>query len=126
MVPSSDTVGQFEFPLDDPRCKIAKRPIFKEWRKFRRVQKEEKGLITQSQAGLILDVSRGQIGVWVGSGRLSRWRFLGVPYVSVREVAHLLDEREREGCSVGGRGNKLPSLRKMVLSGLSDSIEDAE
>lgn len=126
MVPPADTADQFEFPLNDKRLKASNPPIFKEWREFRRVQKEENGLLTQAQAGLILGVTGSHVSVWVGKGRLSKWKFLGVPYVSAREVSLLFQEREKEGCSVGGRGHKLPSLREMVLSGLADSIEDAE
>lgn len=115
-MPSAVTAEQFELVTDDPR----RDSISDELRQWWKASREMRGLLTQSQAALILGVQTGQIGSWVSRGRLSSRVVAGVRMVGGAEVAALLQERNREIRCSGGRGVKAPSLASLADAAWED------
>jgi len=115
-MPSAITAEQFELVSDDPR----RESISDELRQWWQASREMRGLLTQSQAALILGVSGGQVGVWVKRGRLSSRVVAGVRMVGGAEVTALLHERNAEVRCAGGRGIKAPSLASLADAAWED------
>jgi len=120
------TDAQLELITDDPRVRKKTKTVFQEWKEFREVGKEVGGLISRSQAAVILGVTNQQVGSWVTRGRLSRWIFLGVNFVSSAEVLALYKERARGEISVGGRGKKAPNLAEVAKAAYSDMADSLD
>lgn len=114
--------AQFELFTDDPRIE-RKGGIIAEFRQFYRASQEMRGLLTTGQASKVLGVNSGMVSQWVAKGRLSSVVIADVKMVSAAEVLALYRERAEEGCYVGGRGHKAPSLRDMAESAYRDCFE---
>lgn len=111
-------ITQPELISDDPRCEG--HGVLADFRDFIQASKECKGLLTIGQAARILDVTSGQMSVWVNRGRIKSKVVVGVKMVSAGEVAALLRERNQDGVRTGGRGMKAPSLADMVSTAWED------
>src|SRR5439155_18260416 len=57
----------------------------------------EKGLLNYAQAALLLDVSTKRVSELVRTGKLTRFDFLGRPYVSVRQVGQRYQQDLKAG-----------------------------
>ena len=57
----------------------------------------EKGLLNYAQAALLLDVSTKRVSELVRAGKLTRFDFLGRPYVSVRQVGQRYQQDLKAG-----------------------------
>jgi len=115
-MPSAVTAEQFELVTDDPR----RESVSDELRQWWKASREMRGLLTQSQAALILGVQTGQICSWVSRGRLSSRVVAGVRMVGGAEVAALLQERNQQIRCSGGRGIKAPSLSSLADAAWED------
>lgn len=109
------TAEQFDLITDDPRCEDTLGNPFKEFKRFRELQKEHGNLLTISQAARILDVTSSQVSVWVSRQRFTSYTCLGAKMIPAIEVIALYKERAEEGIRTGaGRGVKAPSLAEMA------------
>jgi hypothetical protein len=115
-MPPAVTAEQFELVTDDPR----RDSISDELRQWWKASREMRGLLTQSQAALILGVNTGQIGVWIRRGRLSARVVAGVRMVGGAEITALLHERNHDIRRTGGRGVKAPSLSSLADAAWDD------
>jgi len=115
-MPSAVTPEQFELVTDDPR----RESITDELRQWWKASREMRGLLTQSQAALILGVQTGQVGSWIRRGRLTARVVAGVRMVGGAEVTALLHERNQEIRCAGGRGVKAPSLSSLADAAWED------
>jgi hypothetical protein len=61
--------------------------ILREFESMSKTMVEQEGLLSPSQAGLVLEVSARRVSELVELGKLTRFDFLGRTYVSSREVA---------------------------------------
>lgn len=111
--------AQAELISDDPRCEPAQ-GIMADVREFIQASKDFHGLLTPGQACKILDVSPGQMSVWLRRERLRSKVVLGVRMVSAGEVMALHKERSSEVRSVGGRGHKAASLSELAAAAWDD------
>jgi len=77
-------------PLDvaEPakKRKASLKSILKEFEDMSKMMMGEEGLLSPSQAGLVLEVSARRVSELVELGKLTRYDFLGRTYVSAREV----------------------------------------
>lgn len=119
-MPSAVTAEQFELVTDDPR----RDSISDELRQWWQASREMRGLLTQTQAALILGVQTGQIASWIKRGRLSSRMVAGVRMVGGGEVTALLHERNQEIRCAGGRGVKAPSLSSLADAAWEDMRMD--
>ena len=108
------TAEQFDLITDDPRVDDAGPKAIGEFKRFRQLQKEYGNLLTPSQAARILDVSSGQISVWVSRQRFTSFVCLGTTMIPASEVLALYKERTEEGIRSGGRGKQAPSLAELA------------
>ena len=67
--------------------KSSLKSILREFDAMSKTMVEQEGLLSPSQAGLILDVSARRVSELMELGKLTRFDFLGRTYVSSREVA---------------------------------------
>lgn len=110
-------VAQAELISDDPRCEVSQ-GVMADVREFVQASREFHGLLTPGQACKILDVSSGQMSVWLRRGRLRSKVVLGVRMVSAGEVMALHKQRTQEGVRVGGR--KAASLADVAAAAWED------
>jgi len=110
---------QAELISDDPRHE-ASQGIMADVREFVQASKEFHGLLTPGQACKILEVSPGQMSVWLRRERIRSKVVLGVRMVSAGEVMALHRERNQEGIRTGGRGLKAPSLAELSAAAWED------
>lgn len=110
---------QAELISDDPRQESSQ-GVMADVREFIQATKEFHGLLTPGQACKILEVSPGQMSVWLRRERLRSKVVLGVRMVSAGEVMALHRERNSEGLRTGGRGLKAPSLSDLAASAWED------
>jgi len=115
----SATSEQFDLITDDPRCEDPIANPFKEFKKFRDLQKEHGNLLTVSQAARILDVSSSQVSVWVSRQRFTSFICMGARMIPAAEVVALYRERTYEGIRKGSR-TKAPSLAELAKLMWSD------
>ena len=86
--------GTSAIPLDvaEPAAQPAKKrkasvkSILQEFEAMSKMMMGEEGLLSPSQAGLVLEVSARRVSELVELGKLTRYDFLGRTYVSAREV----------------------------------------
>lgn len=111
-------VEQYELISDDPRVDsddIGPLQLYRAWRKAQ--AEHPGGLLARPLAAEILGVSHGQLGSWISRGRLTNVCIGPVKMVPADEVMALWRERRDKGCSVGGRGKKLPSMAEVIRLG---------
>lgn len=108
------TAEQFDLITDDPRVDDSGPNAIKEFKRFRALQKEHGNLLTVSQAARILEVSSGQVSVWVSRQRFTSFVCLGATMIPAAEVVALYKERTEQGIRVGGRNAKAPSLAELA------------
>jgi len=66
--------------------KSSLKSILQEFEAMSKMMMGEEGLLSPSQAGLVLEVSARRVSELVELGKLTRYDFLGRTYVSAREV----------------------------------------
>ena len=111
--------AQMDLITDDPRDD-APQGVMADLREFVQASRECQGLLTPGQAAKILDVTSGQVSVWVARGRIKSKVVLGVKMLSAGEVLALYRERQQEIRASGGRGIKAPSLSALASSAWED------
>lgn len=84
---------------------------------FMRTSREEDGLLSPSQAAVILDVTPARVHQLIQAGKLRSWTFLEKPYVSGQEV----DARRKSDLSKGGRPRKLGERLKVAAKTLAQT-----
>ncbi len=89
-----DSPWLFDVPTDEGTGEVT--PM-QEMREFMVIQKEEGALITQTQAALLLGVTKVRVGELVGLGRFTMWEFLGGKYVSFKQVAEYCRSARKSG-----------------------------
>jgi hypothetical protein len=68
----------------------------REIEQYRRAMTTESGpLISQAVAARMLGVSRQRVFILMNRGRLTKWEFFDVPYLSLPEVIKFRDSRRR-------------------------------
>jgi hypothetical protein len=81
---------------------------------FMRLSREESGLLSPSQAAVVLEVSPQRVNELLRDGLLKKWQLLGKTYVSGREV----DERRKKDLRAGrpprSLGQRLKVAGKLV------------
>jgi hypothetical protein len=111
--------AQAELISDDPRCESSK-GVLADVREFVQASRDLHGLLTPGQACKILNVSTGQMSVWLSRGRITSKVILGVRMVSAGEVMALHRERNSEEIKAGRRPLGSPSLSDLASSAWSD------
>ena len=82
---------------------------------FMRTSSEEGGLLSGSQAAVILGCTPARVQQLMDGGKLTSWEFLGKRYVSGREV----DARRKAELSKGGRPRKAGEQLKVAAKVLA-------
>lgn len=110
--------NQSDLITGDPRREVRKTALA-EIRDYIRASREQGGLITQGQAARLLEVSGGQVGVWLRRGRLTSFDVAGLKMVSAAEIMVLMKDRQAGRIPGPGRGLKAPSLSDFVSDALN-------
>ena len=85
--------------LQSPRADraAARAQAYAELQEMSEAMVREKGLLNYAQAALLLDVSTKRMSELVRTGKLTRFDFLGRPYVSMREVGQRYQQDLKAG-----------------------------
>jgi hypothetical protein len=81
---------------------------------FMRVSSEEGGLLSPSQAAVVLEVSPQRVAELVKLGQLRKWDLLGKSYVSVRDVDARRKTELKAGRPVRAMGQRLKVAAKVL------------
>ncbi len=90
-----------------------------QFKRFLRTCEEEGGLVTRSQAAILLQCSAQAIHNYLSSGRLKSYEFFGIKYLSAREVEKRFDRL----CEAGKMG-KYHALSALACAAAANEIPE--
>ncbi len=92
---------------------------FAQFKRFLRTCDEEGGLVTRSQAAILLQCSKQAIHIYISSGTLKTFEFFGIKYLSAREVEARFDRMVENG-----KAGKYKTLSSLACAAAANEIPE--
>jgi hypothetical protein len=94
--------------------KPSAKSVLAELRQMTKASLDHDGLLNHTQAALVLDVSTRRIGELVELGKLTRLKFLGRTYVSVKEIMQRRNADLKAGRPPASVAQNIRKVAKMM------------